>query len=351
MNEVTMERSPAVIAAEINSIKDQTRKMVLFNSIEIGHRLVEVKSMIPHGQWSEWLEKSVDYSQSTANNLMRIYEEFGINQLSLFSDNANSQALGNLSYTQAVALLGLPRDERDEFLKENDVESMSTRELQQAIKEKQELEERLKQAQETANFNKQLAEDADQSLNDLTESYTELQQALLKSKKETESERQAWQRVSDSYKRLENTNHEHYETAERLRKELEAAKASGNTDAIKRLSESLEKADKDIETAQRKIEDLERQLREPIEVTAAPVIEKVPEEVERELEELRQKVQDLQPQRQSDPALLKFKVYFDSLVKGFDELLKTLTEISDQAKRETYTAAVNKLIGKMSDRL
>ena len=74
---VAISRTPDMIATEINSIKSQTRIMVLCNSIEIGRRLVEAKEMLPHGEWGKWLETSVDYSQSTANNLMRIFEEYG----------------------------------------------------------------------------------------------------------------------------------------------------------------------------------------------------------------------------------------------------------------------------------
>jgi hypothetical protein len=173
VNQIT-DRTPQLIAAEINSIKEQTRKMLLFNSIEIGRRLVEAKTMIGHGEWGEWLEKSVDYSQRTASNLMRIFEEYGSNQMGLFGNNANSQAFANLSYTQAVALLGVAKDEREQFIEDNDVPNMSTRELQQAIKEKQELEEKLKAAEEEAKTNKHL-----------------------------------FDTVSSSYKRLEKTNEEH----------------------------------------------------------------------------------------------------------------------------------------------
>ena len=140
MNEITTIRTPQIVAAEINSIKDQTRTMILCNSIEIGRRLVEAKTLVGHGEWGEWLKTSVDYSKSTANNLMRIFDEYGANQMPLFGDNSKSQALGNLSYTQAVALLGVP--DKEEFIQENDVENMSTRELQEAIKAQKEAERR-----------------------------------------------------------------------------------------------------------------------------------------------------------------------------------------------------------------
>ncbi len=73
-------RTPEIIAIEINSIKEQTKNIVLQNSIEIGRKLVEAKSLLPHGEWGKWLEKSVAYSQRTANDLMRIFNEYGSSQ-------------------------------------------------------------------------------------------------------------------------------------------------------------------------------------------------------------------------------------------------------------------------------
>jgi len=130
------ERTPQIIAAEINSIKDQTGKMLLYSAIEIGRRLTEAKSVVNHGEWLKWLEDSVSYSKSTAENLMRLSEEYGSKLPADYQDSANSQTFGNLGYSQAVILLGIPEDERAKFMAENDVENMSARELQQAVKER-----------------------------------------------------------------------------------------------------------------------------------------------------------------------------------------------------------------------
>lgn len=135
MNNLIVNRTPEVIAIEINSIKEQTRKTLLYNSIEIGRKLTEAKELVSHGEWGKWLAEFVDYSTSTANNLMRIFEEYGGDQITLLGDNLKSQAFGNLNYSQAVELLGLPPEEREVFIKENNVEEMSTRELKKAIKE------------------------------------------------------------------------------------------------------------------------------------------------------------------------------------------------------------------------
>ncbi|WP_419874345.1 DUF3102 domain-containing protein [Candidatus Pristimantibacillus sp. PTI5] len=174
-------RTTLIIAAEINSIKDQTRQIMLQSSIEIGRRLTEAKLMLPHGEWGGWLEDTVQYSHSTANNLMKIFEEYGWDQLTLFGDNAKSQAIGNLSYTQAVALLALSAEEREQFVEENKVEDMSSRELQKMIKEKKELEKKLRESRALADqerlerekLSKSLAEMEKQNQNhyELAENY------------------------------------------------------------------------------------------------------------------------------------------------------------------------------------
>lgn len=312
MNEIT-DRTPLLIATEINSIKEQTRKMLLVNSIEIGRRLVEAKSMMEHGQWGEWLEKSVDYSHSTANNLMKIYHEYGSNQNALFDNNVNSQAIGNLSYTQAVALLGIPEDEREKFVEENDVENMSSRELKQAIKEKQELEKKLKETEGRA-----------------------------------ESERLAKERLSETVNSLRKSYQEQNNEAVRLRKELEAAKASGNNDEVKRLQESLKQTENELAISSTRVKELEQQLTEK--PSAVPVVEIVPEEIKKELEELRTKNKEfkIQSELQSNQSLMKFKVCFETLTNGFKSLLGALAEIDEKEMQVKYKNAVLVLIEKMS---
>lgn len=127
-------RTVDVIAAEINALT----ATMLTNVIEIGRRMVEAKEMLPHGQFGPWLKANTPYSTSTANNYMRLFEAYGSPQNSLFGAEINSQTFGNLNYSKALALLEIPDEEREAFVKENDVEAMSTRELQKVIKERDE---------------------------------------------------------------------------------------------------------------------------------------------------------------------------------------------------------------------
>lgn len=131
-------RTLDVIEMEIRVLQDQAQRVVLGYAIETGRRLEEAKAMVGHGNWGDWVKK-MGYSQSTANNLMRVFREYGASQQSLFGGEANSQALGNLSYTKALQLLALPdQEEREKFVAEHDVEAMSTRDLEKALKERDE---------------------------------------------------------------------------------------------------------------------------------------------------------------------------------------------------------------------
>ncbi len=323
-------RTPTLIAAEINDIKGQTRKMVLYNSIEIGRRLVEAKSLLSHGDWGGWLENSVDYSQSTAENLMRIFDEYGADQITLLTDNAKSQALGNLSYTQAVALLGVSENEREQFIKDNDIDTMSTRELQQAIKD-------LKQAREE-------------------------KEMVAKEKELLESE---LGKVQDSKKEAEDKVKSLAVEKDKMKKDLDAAKKKTDEDLLKKNRE-LEKSKKDLEKLNVKIKELESK---PLDVNKGATdedIEKIKtetaEKYEKDLallkvekEQAEKKVKDLEVKatKLSNAAALKYSVYFDLLVKNFSELLGALAEIkeTDDAAHDRYRNAIAGLIGKMSERL
>lgn len=171
MNELMVNRTPELIAAEINNIKEQTRKMLLYNSIEIGRKLTEAKEIIGYGDWGTWLENKVEYSKSTANNLMKIFTEYGADQLTLLGDNAKSQAFGELSYSQAIILLGVPAEEREEFIKENNLEDMSTRELKKTIEE-------LKKTKEEKEEAIKVKEDINKKLNEVEESNRALEEAF-----------------------------------------------------------------------------------------------------------------------------------------------------------------------------
>ncbi|MBC2579964.1 DUF3102 domain-containing protein [Clostridium sp. DJ247] len=108
------------LTAEILELKESTA----INIMEIGKRLIQIKYSLPHGKFIKYLEEKVDYTSRTAQKFIKVYEEFG---------NTKSPSL--LSTEKLYLLTGLKKEQREEFLQNNDVEHMSTRELQQVIKD------------------------------------------------------------------------------------------------------------------------------------------------------------------------------------------------------------------------
>lgn len=139
MSNIVTARDIEIVTGEIRYVQRRAARQLLSDLIEIGRLLMEAKSMVPYGEWGKYLQEKVEYSTSQANNLMRLYNEYGDNQETFFSSLQNSKQFGNLTYTQALALIALPAEERAEFVEKHDMENMSTREVERAIRE--ELEE------------------------------------------------------------------------------------------------------------------------------------------------------------------------------------------------------------------
>lgn len=115
---------------EIKFYKNQTVQSVF----EVGERLIRAKSIVPHGEWENWLNEKVDFSQERARQIMIVTKEY-----------SNSKMSWNISFDKMFMLTSLKSEERETFIEENPVEDMTTRELRQAIKEKKELERRVEE--------------------------------------------------------------------------------------------------------------------------------------------------------------------------------------------------------------
>lgn len=314
MNEIT--RTPQVIATEINIIKDQTRKMVLYNSIEIGRKLVEAKELVPAGEFGKWLEEAVDYSSSTANNLMKIFKEYGSEQTSLLDNNVKSPVFEKLNYSQAIALFAVPEEEREEFIEENHVEDMSARELKAKIAE-------LKAREDENNKLKEELESAKKSKENM--------EAQVKKEKENK------QKLKDQVEELKN----------------QITKANEEVNPV------IDKLNKEVEEANKKIEELENR---PIEViTSNPSAEeeearkKLEEEVlrlQKEKEAAENKIKDIQEKQKIGNAVLsKFTVYLEDITNKFNNILDLIEDEENTETKDKLHNATIKLLERMRENI
>lgn len=120
----TETRDIETVTAEIIQLQQDAGNAI----IGIGKRLIEAKAMIPHGEWLPWLAEEVGYSERVAQSFMRLAREW----------ESNPKALSDLGATKALKLLVLPPEERETFMAENNVVDMTSRELEKAIRERDE---------------------------------------------------------------------------------------------------------------------------------------------------------------------------------------------------------------------
>jgi hypothetical protein len=172
-NKIT--RTPIVIVEEINAIRSQTAgilnaafSMAKRSCFEIGKRLEEAKALVPHGEWGTWLEDNFDYSESTAGNLMRIYREYGSEQIDMLTGRSDAEIFEGLSQSQLVELFALPKPQRAEFVEEHreQLESgdMSIRDMRELIRTLREELDALQDVAEDRKYLKEQLEERDREL-------------------------------------------------------------------------------------------------------------------------------------------------------------------------------------------
>lgn len=316
MNNTIILRTPDVIAAEINTIKRTTAKYVLEQSIEIGRLLCEAKETVPHGEWGHWLEENCAYSTSNANNLMRIYTEYGENdeQLSFFTEN-KLELYGDLNRSQAIALLALPPAERAEFVRENDVPAMSVSELEAKIREaKAETEAAVR---------------------------AEMGDALKKAEAEAdEQKRRADKNAAD----LKKVNPE----LKKVRKELSEAIDSAAT-----LRKAAEDAEKNAEVLKNENAALQMQLSQPV---VAEITEEQREAIIAEANsqmsaEMAAKDAELAKLRlAANPQVSKFSAYLDQMQTAFKSMKEILAG-ADPEVADRLGGALAKVVAMMAERV
>lgn len=320
MENLTVNRTAELIAAEINDIKDRTKRVVIYNSIEIGRRLTEAKELVPAGEWGKWLEESVDYKKSTANNLMRIFKEYGSSQLSLLGSNTEKEIYDKLDYSKAVILLGTTEEEKEKILTENDIEEMSSRELKKLRdklkKEKKAREEAEKKVQDIQKENRKKIEEANKSIEDMIQSK---------------------QKEIDNANKIREKAMKYEENIKKLEEEIGTL-----TEEINELKErpvEVTGIDEGRVELEEKLKKVEQEKREEI------------EKLEREKLELEKKIKENSEVVQVDDAVSRYGIYFNEIVDKFDKLLGALEQIQNGLEKEQYKEATKQLLNMMEEKM
>ena len=303
MNEIV--RSDREIAAQINAVKRQTAQVCLAAAVEIGRLLCEAKATVPYGDWGSWLEDNVNYSQSTANNLMRLYQNYGEQEQMSFLEENSLEIFGSLSPSQALALLGLPREERADYVETHDMETTSVRDIEAEIAARKAAEEQAVKANEEKAAALTDAENA-RRLAKKAEEQLERERAAMQ--QELEEARKA---VADAGQvALTATVEPDEETLRALREEYEQ-KLEKQKQALERAKAAAEKAGAGMEEIAAKAK---------AEAEAA---------LQAELERLRQAAATAEAKLTTagNAAVQRYGVIYDNIQREFNQLMELGTEI------------------------
>lgn len=324
----------------------QLANMMLAHAVEKGRWLTEAKSMVPHGEWGAWLKREVDYSQSRAQELMRLFQRYGEDgQESLFGES-KSQALGTLSVTQAICLLPL-RDgpELEKFLETHDVENMSTRELNAEVRAAQQERDEARMAAEQARAERAAAEAArEKASQDMALANQRLEGLNVKLEEQSaraeEALAQANAQLAEQYSRAKEAQAE----AQRLGVELEELKARPVDVVVETDANALQAARKEAEAAmQAQLDEAkaaaEQARAELMEANSAVQRAKLEQEQARqELERARAEAAALREQSDGDKAALTadadlalFRALFKQMQAMAKQLGGMLAEFRDKA--------------------
>lgn len=179
------------------------RLSINVNMWQLARVFIEAKELVPHGEWGQWLKDNADVSERTAQDMMAAYRRFG-----------GKAPFEELTPTQTFKLLPLPEGSEERFMEEHDVQNMSTREIQEAVKKvREEARAEIELARTEAQNERQARLDAEQRAMDAENRPPEIPKELTE---ELARSRETIARQKEEVERLAYAGRESLEETRRL---------------------------------------------------------------------------------------------------------------------------------------
>lgn len=179
------------------------RLSINVNMWQLARVFIEAKELVPHGEWGGWLKENADVSERTAQDMMAAYRRFG-----------GKAPFEGLTPTQTFKLLPLPEGSEERFMEEHDVQNMSTREIQEAVKKvREEARAEIELARTEAQNERQARLDAEQRAMDAENRPPEIPKELTE---ELARSRETIARQKEEVERLAYAGRESLEETRRL---------------------------------------------------------------------------------------------------------------------------------------
>jgi len=319
-------RTPEAVGAEIRNLTSAARYLNVYYAVEIGRRLTEAKELVPHGEWLNWLKTETEFSQPTASRFMRVYAEYGADQGSLFGAETKYSSLNNLSVSNALRLLAVPEEEREDFALEVDAEHLSTRELEEAIRERDAAKMALQATTEELEEAQQLADEETARAEASEKLRAEMADELAGKNMEIEA---AKKKIAELENRPIDVAVQEPDPAEIERRVAEATEAArADKEAAERLlAEEKEKAKAAADKLREKLKAAEEKL-----AGAGAEDKAAADKLRGEVEALKKQI------AMSGEAMVQFKFLFTEWQTVFSRLQRAIDELEGEQREKAHAA-------------
>lgn len=202
-----------------------------------------------YNSFEEYTKNELNYSKSHTYNFITIAEKYNVQSIG---------QIGNFGINKLLSLSQLPEPERNDFIEKNNVDDMSSRELQAALKEKKQAEEKARQLEQQKEIamdqNKHYVEQVYQLQNEIQELSKRPPKEIIKTV-EKEVMPRDYHGLKDKVFRLENNLENREVQLRRLEEDKEllqkkiklTEKEAGEYDQLKKQINLLRNQKKDFE--------------------------------------------------------------------------------------------------------
>lgn len=119
------EGNPALLDGLANEARLYSESIAV-SMFQLGRVFTEAKKLVRHGEWTEWVRSNAGMSERSAQQFMQVYARFG-----------QMPAIVGVEKSKVFKMLSLPAGSEDDFLRDNDVADMTSREVEEAVRRKQ----------------------------------------------------------------------------------------------------------------------------------------------------------------------------------------------------------------------
>lgn len=306
-------RTKETIIAEVKATIEHVESTALLGAIRIGRCFEELKELIPHGGWYEYIEENTGYTPKKVERFMKIAGEYGNENTTLGSLFSKTTLMSDLSYTKALSLLTLPEEEVETFVENHDIKDMTVKELEAEIKALKEKNTDLEAAaQKALEERRKIEEDLDKAWAEMKS----IEASGSGNQEELEAKEQEIQKLRADLEKNK-------EAQSKLKDKI----AQSEADTQKKIEEALEKTE--WETA-RKIDKARQEAREA---------------VDKELDEARANIERLSKELAAagNEDILKIKIKAEQLQMVFAEITETIGNLEEE-RQEKMTAFLKTIL-------